>query len=101
MNNCNDYNNYNEYEPNHSIWNEEDIRTHRIKVIMQEYLSHNEYEIFRTFLDCNLRYKDFLQKVNSDQSISRLYLTKIRKKILTIYNELYPNTDNADSDTDI
>lgn len=93
--------NYNEYEPDYSIWNEEDIRTHRIKFIMKEYLTINEYEIFQTFLDCNLKYKEFLKKVNSEQSISRLYLTKIRKKILAIYNELFTNTDNADSNSNI
>lgn len=79
----------NEYRNKHSIFNTDDIRVIRLKDILFNHLTENECNLFILYLECNCRYKKFIQLSNTDLSTARNYIKRIRQKIRMKYDELY------------
>jgi hypothetical protein len=80
-----------EYENNDSIWNEDSLELRRIKYILENYLTPNERLLFILYLECNNRFKEFTKLTNSELSVARSYIMRLKLKIRNIYNELFNN----------
>ena len=80
-----------EYENNDSIWNEDSLELKRLKYILEKHLTPNERLLFILYLECYNRFKEFTKLTNSELSVARSYIMRLKLKIRNIYNELFNN----------
>ena len=78
-----------DYAPDLSIFNEESPRITRLKHIIFNELTHNERVLFLIYLECDGKYKDFCSIVRCEVVAARSYINRVKTKIRRIYNECY------------